>query len=93
MASLKNIEHMIARLNEMGDYTTTPDWMQGLPITGVADMHFSGQLRDLASELWDNPEMQRVADMMFEAAERLDDAHEDWLARRVSYNLNRRRHG
>lgn len=77
MANLMNIERMRVEL-ENNDLPTEPKWVRGLQ---MGNMHLSGVLRE-ASMNWSNlpPEIEALLD---EAAETLDDAHEEWLMDRL----------
>ena len=77
MASLLNIEQMRVEL-ENNDLPSEPKWIRGLQ---PRSMHLSGELREAAMN-WSNlpPEIEELLD---EAAETLDDAHEEWLMERL----------
>lgn len=70
---------------------TVPTWAkhsQELPYLG-SNQHLSGQLREISDQLWNSgfwdkvPSVNELSVLLAEAAERLDDAHEEWLERRV----------
>lgn len=79
MASLRRIEEMRAEL-ENHDIPTEPSWIRGYA-TSQHKMHLSGILREAEME-WSHlpPEIRHLLD---EAAETLDDAHEEWLENKL----------
>jgi hypothetical protein len=78
MASLENIENLVTELERRG-ISTDPHWVQGYE---KRDNHLSGALREAAMNWSDLP--AEVEMLLDEAAEVLDDAHEDWLSNRVA---------
>lgn len=62
---------------------TEPEWIEG-----IKEGHISGELRERAFSLIpqnsDNTIIE-LADLLIEAAERLDDAHEEWMERELLY--------
>jgi hypothetical protein len=76
MANLERIEMMRKRLQSLGE-PTEPPWIRGWK---TRDMHLSGSLRE-ASMNWSLP--IEIEDLLDEAAETLDDAHEMWLAQLI----------
>lgn len=108
MASLSRIERMKTEL-EKNEIPAIPNWISGRklyeisgPDNSALGCHFSGLLRQVGNMLDDTPievidENQNKYDLsilLHEAAERMDDAHEDWLEtkmmnlRRLRYDLN-----
>lgn len=76
MASLKRIESMTNYLTYRG-LVSAPPWILGVL---NEEMHISGELRKLSDALWArNDELTEVSILLTEAAEKLDDAHEEWL--------------
>ena len=59
-----------------------PSWVKGYE-NGYDGPHISGQMRELSDELWGNN--QEASIMLAEAAERIDDAHEEWMTERLLY--------
>lgn len=74
MASLKKIEELTEWL-EKWNWNPNPEWIKGTEETGTT--HISGQLREKSDELWATD--QDTSILLGEAAEKLDDAHEEWL--------------
>jgi hypothetical protein len=79
MANLRRIEEMRTKL-ENYKISTEPSWIRGYA-SSENKMHLSGILRE-ASMNWHQlpPEIERLLD---EAAEALDDAHEEWLENKL----------
>lgn len=79
MASLRRIEEMRAELENF-EIPTEPSWIRGYA-SSKNKMHLSGILRE-ASMNWHQlpPEIEHLLD---EAAETLDDAHEEWLENKL----------
>lgn len=76
MASLKRMEKMRQILEQWG-METEPKWILR---TDGEPGHISGQLRELSDEIWDSSHDDQMASILIsEAAEQIDDAHEDWL--------------
>jgi hypothetical protein len=83
MASLKRIEALASRLNY-----AEPKWVRGYP-DEKRDNHLSGALREASDNVWGDktgvasevltPEELALMGLLSEAAETLDDAHEEWL--------------
>lgn len=77
MASLEMIEKLDQRLNGK-----EPAWIRGY---SKRDNHLSGALREMADEVMSNPDISlddiemNIRELLEEAAETLDDAHENWL--------------
>ena len=77
MASLERIEELDSRLNGK-----EPAWIRGY---SKRDSHLSGALREMADEVMSNPDLSlddiemNIRELLTEAAETLDDAHEMWL--------------
>lgn len=78
--------------------STVPEWISGRklyeisgPDNSALGCHFSGFLRSLWYALDDNDievldeygNKWSLSTVLYEAAERLDDAHEEWLEERV----------
>ena len=91
MAELRKIEDMSYKL----DYAE-PAWIRGYA-EPERENHLSGALREAIDELiWKNRSAQEglnkdeaaLAELLEEAAETLDDAHQEWLEREL---LNRKR--
>lgn len=78
MASLKRIEEMRAEL-ENHQIPTEPSWIRGYA-SSETKMHLSGILREAAMNYNVLPEIEHLLD---EAAETLDDAHEEWLENKL----------
>lgn len=76
MANLERIERMRERLESLGE-PTEPPWIRGYT---TRDMHLSGALRE-ASMNWTLP--IEIEGLLDEAAETLDDAHEEWLENKL----------
>lgn len=76
MASLKNIDTMTQTLMSKGfKYEETcPPWVKGY---SKRENHLSGALREAAMNWSHLP--REVEALLDEAAETLDDAHEEWL--------------
>lgn len=58
-----------------------PAWIKGID-TGVAgqeDMHISGQMRELSDDIYRHDQDNSASILLGEAADRLDDAHEQWM--------------
>ncbi len=79
MASLQRIEAMRAEL-ENNSIPTEPNWVFGYHKPDRITMHLSGRLREAAMEANLPPLIEALLD---EAAETLDDAHEEWLQERL----------
>jgi hypothetical protein len=84
MASLKNIEILTQELQKH-DIPTEPPWILAID-SAVSDAgHISGQLREASDIVWDNDRLtaeelnHQLSILLGEAAEQLDDAHEEWL--------------
>jgi hypothetical protein len=64
-----------------------PQWILGIP-TGEQSTsepaHISGQLREIADIMWEFEEMQGICILIEEAAEKLDDAHQEWMERQLN---------
>ena len=79
MASLQRIEELDSRLNGK-----EPAWIRGYP-DKKREQHLSGALREMADEVMSNPDLSLddiemdIRYLLSEAAETLDDAHEEWL--------------
>ncbi len=83
MASLKRIEALASRLNYK-----EPAWIRGYP-DEKRDNHLSGALREASDAVWGDrtgvakdvltAEELTLMGLLSEAAEILDDAHEEWL--------------
>ena len=79
MGLIERFDALEARLNSTG-----PKWVRG---TAERDNHLSGALREMADEVCGikNPSIFEAAlevavrELLDEAAEALDDAHEEWL--------------
>ena len=79
MANLKTIEELAKRIGYR-----EPTWVKG-PYTD-SDQHLSGRLRSVAEEMLTDKVVAdtsgteyRLKQLLIDAAETLDDAHEDWL--------------
>jgi hypothetical protein len=92
MAELQKIDEMC---QEVG--YAVPAWMEnktymdedetgGDVVKRDPDGHASGYLREIAYEFYggDDDHTVRMYSALFEAAERLDDAHQEWLERKVA---------
>lgn len=55
-----------------------PSWIEGYNREPYETSHISGQMRELSDKLWDTG-VQEAAIMLAEGADRLDDAHEEWM--------------
>lgn len=78
MASLKKIERMVQHLDERG-LPTEPTWIRGYE---RRDNHLSGALREAGYSIGpghDEGNFDHIVALLEEAAEALDDAHEEWL--------------
>lgn len=73
MASMTKIERMREYLEDRG-HETEPKWIRGYE---DRKMHLSGDLREAVMNWSDLP--PEVEALLYEAAETLDDAHEEWL--------------
>jgi hypothetical protein len=90
MANLKRIERLEERLEGMVEKGTQPKWIYGQePEPGVLDdgtlafrSHLSGQIREYAENTAGLD--GETTNLLFNAAETLDDAHEEWLGMRIS---------
>ena len=80
MASLHRIEEMRAEL-ENNNIPTEPDWVFGYHKPDRITMHLSGRLREAAINCSSLPPV--IEELLDEAAETLDDAHEEWLQERL----------
>ena len=84
MASLKRIEELRIHL-ETENLTTDPQWILGMQTDPPSEVgHISGQLRETSDAIWDNDgltvdELNSISVLLSEAAERLDDAHQEWM--------------
>ena len=88
MASLQRIEEMQTELRSY-NMPTEPDWVFGYHKPDRITMHLSGRLREAA--MWSGlPPL--IEELLEEAAETLDDAHEEWLQDRL-LRLRRLKYG
>lgn len=98
MASLKNIENMRTEL-AVENYPTTPRWVSGRklyeisgPDNSALGCDWSGLLRQIGNMLDlegpvyvkdENLNSYDLSILLHETAERMDDAHEEWLSDKV----------
>lgn len=79
MAELKRIEELSKIVG------ADPTWVRGSSLVeDESEMHLSGQLRSIAEMLDAN---SSIKPLLLEVAERLDDAHLDWLEILVSFGV------
>lgn len=79
MASLRRIEELMAELQKY-HIPTEPSWIRGYMKSSISKKHLSGRLRE-ASEDKNLP--MEIECLLDEAAETLDDAHEEWLENKL----------
>lgn len=79
MAQLRKIEEYIQRLGDDKE----PGWVRGYT---TRDNHLSGALREMGDEIMGDPDVNlddiegNIRSLLEEAAETLDDAHQNWLS-------------
>ncbi len=88
MANLDKIEEMCQQVGyEIPSWLENKTYMdddEGKVFQGrEPGGHFSGTLRELADNFFGGNDDQDMYSVIFEAAERLDDAHEMWLERKL----------
>lgn len=88
MASLEKIEEMCQKVGyEIPDWLANKTYMDKDEGEVFQERdpggHFSGILRGVAENFFGGDDQQEMFSVIFEAAERLDDAHEMWLERKV----------
>jgi len=82
MASINQIERLSIRLG-VREHNTDASWVKGYQ---KRDCHLSGSLREMADEIMSNPDISlddiemNIRELLTEAAECLDDAHQEWLS-------------
>lgn len=81
MASLKKIEQLAQNLLAQG-IDPNPDWIKGLE-PNPHDMHISGQMREMSDHILQFAYCKPYSILLGEAAERLDDAHEEWMTQQI----------
>jgi hypothetical protein len=79
MGLIERIDALQDRLNGK-----EPEWVRGFK-SSKRDNHLSGALREMADEVMSNPDISlddiemNIRELLEEAAETLDEAHEEWL--------------
>ena len=78
MAELAKIEKMRIQMEALG-MNPNPLWILGTQTGPLYNGHISGEMREMSDKIRQFAYCKPQAILLAEAAERLDDAHQDWM--------------